>query len=90
MTPDYIPGPHMPSSSMPSFSAPSWHGEWRHMNSCCVIPKGLDTGFSQQSVESEVTPSRNVSGYSAARVLAETCSEADLEESDSDFELDDN
>jgi len=50
----------------------------------------LTTGFSQQSVESEVTPSRNVSRYSAARVLAETGSEADLEESDSDFELDDN
>ena len=83
MTPDWS---HMPSSSMPSFSAPSWHGEGRLMNSCCVLP---NAGFSQQSVASEVTPSRNISRFSAARVLAEICSEADREEFNLDFELND-
>ena len=80
----------MPSSSMPSFSAPSWYGEGRLMNFCCVLPNRLYTGFSQQSVASEVTPSRKISGYSTARVLAEICGEADFEESNSDFELNDN
>lgn len=78
---------------MSTIATQSWHSEFSDLIVNSVLPNECYTGFSQQGTESEVTPSRNVARYSAARVLAEACGEADLSNeqeepiaSDSDFE----